>query len=213
MSTGQNGRSHDRPLKNHERRGGEEFRFRSRNRTLRHRCLLLWLLALPIAATAHRLDEYLQATLVAIEPGQIQLQLQLTPGVQVADAVLRLLDLNRDGRIDAEEAAAYADLVKSALTLQLDGRTVPLTVQAVDCPETAALRSGVGGIQIELNAASGSLAAGAHQLTFENRHQTNRSVFLVNALVPRSKDIVIGRQERNESQSRATIHFTCARSK
>jgi hypothetical protein len=178
------------------------------NFNLKRRVLLLWLLVIPLTATAHRLDEYLQATLVSIEPGHIQLQIHLTPGVQVADTVLRLLDLNQDGRIAAEEADAYADLVKSALSLKLDGRKLPLTLQAVECSEIATLRDGLGAIQIELSAKFGSLAAGAHQLTFENRHQTKRSVFLVNALLPRSKQIVIGRQERNENQSRATIHFT-----
>ena len=171
-------------------------------------CWLLGLMALQCTSNAHRLDEYLQATLVSIEPDRIRLQIQLTPGVQVAEPVLRLVDLNHDGRIAPEEADAYADLVKSSLSLKLDGRNLRLTVQVIESPEAADLRTGLGAIQIELSAAMESLTAGAHQLTFENRHQTNLSVFQVNAVLPRSKDVVIRRQERNEIQSRATIHFT-----
>ncbi len=45
--------------------------------------LLLALVALPSTADAHRLDEYLQATLVDIEPGVLRLRINLTPGVDI----------------------------------------------------------------------------------------------------------------------------------
>ena len=50
--------------------------------------IFLALLARPERAAAHQLDEYLQGTLVAIEPGEIRLQMNLTPGVAVAEKVL-----------------------------------------------------------------------------------------------------------------------------
>src|SRR5258707_1157601 len=43
--------------------------------------------AVPVV-DAHVLDEYLQSTLVAIEPGDIRLKINLTPGVEIADKVL-----------------------------------------------------------------------------------------------------------------------------
>src|SRR4051812_11720493 len=52
------------------------------------RYLILLLLALPCAVFGHQLDEYIEATLVAIEPGDIRLQINLTPGVEIADQVL-----------------------------------------------------------------------------------------------------------------------------
>ena len=45
--------------------------------------LLLALLAFPSAVFAHRDDQYLQATLVAIEPSGVRLQINLTPGVRL----------------------------------------------------------------------------------------------------------------------------------
>jgi len=59
--------------------------------------LLLGLVALPSSALAHQLDEYLQATLVSIEPGEIRLQINLTPGVAVAEQVLALVDRDHGG--------------------------------------------------------------------------------------------------------------------
>jgi hypothetical protein len=53
--------------------------------------------------SAHRLDEYLQSTLVAIEAGDVRLQINLTPGVAVAAQVLALIDRDRDGAISRKE--------------------------------------------------------------------------------------------------------------
>ena len=50
-------------------------------------------------AYAHVLDEYLQSTLVIIEPGDIRLSIHLTPGVEIADQVLAHIDQDRDGTI------------------------------------------------------------------------------------------------------------------
>ena len=47
---------------------------------------------------AHRLDEYLQATTIAVEKDHLVLQLRLTPGVAVARQVLASLDANGDAR-------------------------------------------------------------------------------------------------------------------
>ena len=58
------------------------------------RLVLTALLGLMGIATtyAHRLDEYLQATTIAIEPDHLTLQLRLIPGVAVATKVLAFVD-------------------------------------------------------------------------------------------------------------------------
>ena len=38
--------------------------------------------------SAHRRDEYLQAARLALDPGRVQIELDLTPGIAVADAIL-----------------------------------------------------------------------------------------------------------------------------
>src|SRR3954464_3799055 len=94
------------------------------------RYLLLWFLAavleFPGAALAHRLDEYLQATLVAIEPGEIRLQINLLPGIAVAEEVLAAIDRDRDGVISKSEGRAYADALRRELTVRLDERDLEL---------------------------------------------------------------------------------------
>jgi len=175
--------------------------------TLRCLPLLLALLAFPSPGFAHRLDEYLQATLVAIEPGGFRMQINLTPGVAIAEQVLALIDRDRDGVISTNEAAAYAELLKRDLIVQLDQRTVELKLIASNFAEPTELRTGLGIIQMEFSVTPGMLAAGRHELDFENRHLPAASVYLFNAAQPGSASVQITGQKRNENQSTGEITF------
>jgi hypothetical protein len=170
--------------------------------------LLLALLAFPSDVFAHRDDQYLQATLVAIEPSGIRLQINLTPGVAVAEQVIAQIDRDRDGAISKNEAAAYVKLLKRDLTLRVDGRKLELKLAASEFVSPAELRTGSGIIQMEFSAVSGPLAVGPHRLTLENRHLTTISVYLINAAQPRFAAVQITRQKRNENQSAGEIEFT-----
>jgi hypothetical protein len=169
--------------------------------------LLLALLAFPSAAFGHRDDQYLQATLVVIEPSEIRLQINLTPGVAVAEQVLARIDRDRDGAISKNEAAAYAQLLMRDLTLRVDGRKLELKLTASEFVEPAELRTGAGIIQLEFSAISGPLAAGVHRLILENRHLTAMSVYLINAAQPKFATVEITRQKRNRNQSIGEIDF------
>lgn len=171
---------------------------------------LLWLaLALsPATLPAHQLDEYLQATLVDIEPGQIRFSINLTPGVAVANRVLALVDADRDGLISTNELAAYAHLFKQDLVVRLDERPCELKASSCNNSGIPELRTGFGLIQIELLLTPGSLPRGAHRLTMENRHLPTNSAYLFNAAKPVSSSIQITAQHRNENQSTGAIEFT-----
>jgi hypothetical protein len=174
------------------------------------RGLLLWLV-LPSPALAHRLDEYLQATLVHIEPGEIRLQINLTPGVAVAEQVLALIDRDRDGKISTNEAAAYCELLKRDLRVRLDQNKVALKLTASSFSAPADLRTGWGIIQLEFSCSVGLLATGPHKLSLKNRHLPASSVYLFNAAQPASDSVRITSQKRNESQSTGEIEFTISR--
>lgn len=167
----------------------------------------LALLALPSALRAHQLDEYLQSTLVVIEPASIRLQMILTPGVAIAEKVMGLMDGNADGVLSTEEGAAYAALLKRDLHLQLDGRELELRLTQSAIPTPEELRSGAAILQMEFSATPGPLAAGTHALALENRHQAEMSVYLINAAKPRSAEVQIVKQMRNAKQSTVEIEF------
>jgi hypothetical protein len=177
-------------------------------RTLCRLTLLLAIVALPSAVFAHRDDQYLQATLVAIEPPGVRLQINLTPGVAVAEQMIAKIDRDRDGAISKHEAVAYAELLKRDLSLRMDGRKLELKLAASEFVPPAEIRTGSGTIQMEFSAISGLLAAGPHRLTLENRHLTAMSMYLINAAQPRFATVQITGPKRNANQSAGEIEFT-----
>ena len=169
--------------------------------------LLLWLW-LGTIASAHRLDEYLQATLVVIAPHDIRLQINFTPGVEVANKVLALLDRDGDGTISAREKASYAQSLQHDLAVQIDRHPVKLNLTASSFDEPGELRTGSGLIQLEYQVQPSPAAPGLHHLTLENRHLAELSVYLFNAAKPRSDSVRIISQKRNQNQSTGEIAFT-----
>ncbi len=167
-------------------------------------CLLV---ALATDATAHRLDEYLQATRVAVATNRVDLSIDLTPGVSVADQLLVVIDLDRDGRVSKEEGVAYAQRVLEDIQVGLDGKTVVPRLLETSFPKLAEIRSGHGVIRIKATASVGPLAAGPHALGLTNAHLPAISVYLVNALVPKDPAIKIGQQTRDELQKEYRLEF------
>ena len=177
-------------------------------RALYRLSLLVALLAVPSTVFAHRDDEYLQATLVTIEPNGILLQINLTPGIAVAEQVIARIDRDRDDVISADEASAYVESLTRDLTLRLDGRNVELKRTGSQFVSPEELRTGSGIIQIEFSTKLAALLSGTHKLTLENRHLATISVYLINAAQPRLATIQITGQKRNDNQSVGEIEFT-----
>jgi hypothetical protein len=161
-------------------------------------CAAIVLLGAP--ASAHRLDEYLQATLLSIEKDRVQVSMRLTPGVAVSAFVLAGIDNNADGVISETEGLAYAERVLRDVSLKVDGQVAKLRLVSVKFPGVEEMREGLGEIQMEFSA--GLLRSGRdRRLVFENHHQMGMSAYLVNCLAPREPDIRIVAQNRNEQQS------------
>lgn len=166
---------------------------------------LLGLVSIP--ALAHRLDEYLQATIFSIEPGSAQATMRLVPGVAVAPAVIAGIDRNHDGVLSSEEQHRYAEAVLTDLQLEEDGSRLPLQLISATFPSIDLMKQGTG--EIELRFAAGlAVARGEHQLTFANHHQSGISVYLVNSLVPQNKNLQLESQKRNQNQSFYQVTLT-----
>ena len=159
------------------------------------------------AASAHRRDEYLQATRVAIDPDRIEVELDLTPGIAVAEQVLAEIDADGNRSISDAEARAYLDRVLGGMAVDLDG--TPLPLQRVDShvPEVAAMLSGDGTIRLHAAAALPRVSAGTHHLRYRNSHRSDIGAYLVNALVPASDRVDVVSQRRDLAQRDATIEY------
>ena len=170
------------------------------------RFLAAILLLLPATGSAHRLDEYLQATLLSVESERIEASVRLVPGVAVSSAVIANIDANGDGMFSDAEQQTYALRVLRDLSLSIDNQPLELRLISANFPTPAEMMHGLGEIDLELTA---DLPAGDanRRLRFENHFQNNRAVYLVNCLVSRDKNIRIGAQTRNENQSSYQLDF------
>ncbi len=168
---------------------------------------LLCAFASQATAAAHALDEYVQAAQVALAPDGVSVELRLTPGVFVADRVFALIDVDGDGQISTAEEQAYAQRVMQDVALEVDGRRAPLALKGVEFPSRQEMKGGVGAIRLRLAAEADLGAAGEHRLSFRNEHLPELGAYLVNALVPTTSEIKIGKQERDPLQHELRLSF------
>jgi hypothetical protein len=66
-------------------------------------------LLLSKAASAHRIDEYLQATIFSLGENRVQASMRMIPGIQVSASVIAAIDANGDGDFSEAEKRAYAE--------------------------------------------------------------------------------------------------------
>jgi hypothetical protein len=171
------------------------------------RIALAMAVAASCAVSAHRLDEYLQATKLDIDLTRVELQLELTPGVDVADAVIADIDRDRNGVLSAGEQSAYAGRVLKAIELELDGAPLGIHLTSSSFPELESLRGGEGIIQLRLTAALARQDPATHHLFFRNTHRRDMAVYLANALVPGNARIEITAQRHDTTQSELAIDY------
>jgi HupE / UreJ protein len=158
------------------------------------------------AAFAHRIDEYLQATIFSLEEGRVQAAMRLIPGVLVAPMVITHIDENGDGAFSDAEKRAYSQRVLDDLTITADGNTVRPKLVSWSFPQPAEMREGLGEIHIEYSIdvpASGS----ERSLLVANHHLNGRSVYLMNALTPKDPGMQLLTQKRNRQQSLYELEY------
>ena len=156
------------------------------------------------SASAHRLDEYLQGSLISVEKNRLQVQMTLTPGVAVFPVLIRSIDTDADGVISEKEQRAYAEQVLHDLSLVIDGERRAPQLLSVRFSTVDEMKEGRGEIQLEIQFNFGAdlpLGGRARKVVFENHHQSQIAAYQVNCLVPRDPNIRIAAQKRNYLQS------------
>ena len=170
--------------------------------------LVAFLIALGGAAplSAHRLDEYLQALRVDVRTDGIVVELDLTPGANLAADVVAALDTNADGAIEPSEADAYVAGVIQSLEVSVDDRPVALGLVSQNMPSVDDVAAGSGVINLMVRA-DVDQARGRHRLRLSNGYRSDVGVYLANALRPDSRAITIASQARDPRQQTLTIDY------
>jgi hypothetical protein len=168
-------------------------------------CLVLAMFA--TAASAHRLDEYLQATRIDVEVDRIDLDIDLTPGAAVARGIVETIDLDADGTLSKKETTEYAAKVIRSLYLTMDGRSLNVALLDVSFPAIDEMWRGEGVIRLRARAAEPVVNEGRHRVDFRNDHRADIGVYLVNALLPGDERIHITGQSRDMLQRQVSVDY------
>ena len=174
---------------------------------MKHGFWVSWMLVVASQATAHRLDEYLQATRIGVSTNRIEISIDLTPGIAIADRLWAKIDRNGDGQLSEEETVAYTGRVLKDVRVRLDEETLTLSLSHASFPDFHAVQGGLGVIRIKTTAPVETLKAGKHVLDITNGHLPAMSVYLVNALIPECKTIEITKQTRDRLQKHHRMEF------
>jgi hypothetical protein len=161
----------------------------------------------PAVAVAHRLDEYLQATRIAVERREVVVEVDLTPGASVAGTILSRIDQDNDGAMTPHEAESYGRQVVADLALTVNGQAAPLRLTEVEAAPPAEMLEGIGTIRLRAVAPLDSDLPARLDLRFRNDHAPDGSVYLVNALKPGDRRLQLDRQMRDASQREIALEY------
>lgn len=167
---------------------------------------ILLALTAALPAVAHRLDEYLQATIVSVTKHEVRAEMTLTPGSAIFSKLFAFVDTNADGAISEAEQCTYAGRVLNDLSVKLDGARVTPQLISIRFPALDEMKDGRGEIQLDFKAALPT-SRGPRKLTIENRHLRQLSVYQVNCLVPDDPDIRIAAQYRDYEQTQYELDY------
>jgi hypothetical protein len=168
--------------------------------------LVLLAAVIVLPAFAHRLDEYLQGTILSVEKNRVNAQVTLIPGVTVFPTLIAEIDRDADGTISEAEQHAYAGRFLHDIAIAIDGHPLTPRLLSLQFPAIEEMREGRGEIDIAFDADL-PVGAGNRKLTLENRHQSRIAAYQVNCLVSRDPDIRLVAQHRNYSQSSYALEF------
>jgi hypothetical protein len=165
----------------------------------------------PSAAMAAAVDEVAQGAELTLRPGEVRLQLDISPGALVAESVLRQLDADGDALISDREARAFGRLVLDQIDLTLDDRAAAWRLETVTAPPYENVRSGAGVIKIQAVARRAD-REGVHTLTFENRYDPAPTQAKANVLVqPGRWRYEVAGETQGADGRRLTIYYESAR--
>ncbi|MDB5441520.1 MAG: hypothetical protein JWM33_3947 [Caulobacteraceae bacterium] len=144
--------------------------------------LALLVAAIPGLVAAHPIDEIVQGAYLTLSPGQVGLELDLTPGPEIAAGVLAALDANGDKKISATEARAFALEVLKASSLSLDGKRAVWNVEKVVAPPYSNLLIGADTLKIYATAKRPEVK-GPHSFDYRNSFQPAKSQWTANVFL------------------------------
>lgn len=168
---------------------------------------LLLLLPRSLPAAAHPLDEFYQVTFISVGPNSVSLIVELYAGILAAPQVIAQIDADADGQFSAAEQQAYVEQFVGDVTLTLDDASVSLRIDRHEFSPLLEVQAGSGVIRFFLTGDIAGTEPGPHRLFYDNNHQPERSLYIVNAISDDPQQVEITAQERDVLQKSVTLEL------
>lgn len=167
---------------------------------------------IPALAAAHPEHEVVQGAYLTLAGGTVQLELDLSPGPEVAAAFVRTLDANNDKHVTDAEAHAFAVRVLGQSSLTLDGDDGQWTLSRVETPTYEALTK--EGATLKIHAAAPRAETGGnHVLTYDNRYNPAESRCVANVFLTQTTGWAheVTGQQHGPDGRRLTVRYVTTR--
>jgi hypothetical protein len=166
---------------------------------------------IPGWALAHPVDEVMQGAYLTLAPGRVELLLEMTPGADVADAVLGALDADGNRIVTLGEARTFARQVLDKSALTLDGVEVPWVMLSVTVPSYDVLAQSDDLLRIEASAVRAD-KMGAHVLSCNNAYVPATILRFANIFLRSDGNwtYAVTGQDSSEDGSALTVEYTAA---
>ena len=179
---------------------------------MRGRTLATLLAALPALAAAHSADGVSRTAYLTLAPGELRLELAVTPGHGTGAELVASIDADGDETLTDPETRAWAERELARSELTLDGAPAAWTLEGVEVPPMGALAADAGSVVIHARASRPG-SAGPRVLRYRGGDTPGASRWTANVFVaPEAKDShAVTGQARGDGGRTLTVRYVVDR--
>ncbi|HEX9924622.1 MAG TPA: hypothetical protein VGD99_18335 [Anaerolineae bacterium] len=170
--------------------------------------MIALVLIFPAVALAHPLDEFYQVTYIKMAPNRISMTIELYSGVLIGPYIESLIDTDQDQFFSEAERHAYVERFIGDVTFEIDHEPIQLTATRLEFPDPLDVRAGVGLIRFKLVTDLPADHRGAHEFFYENHHQLDIGVYVVNVLGGDPRWMQLTHKDRDVFQTSLRVKYT-----
>ncbi len=138
---------------------------------------------------------------------RVSIEVELYPGLLVAEEFVAALDADGDGMISEDEALAYVrGLVGSSMHARFGASEVTLRLERVRCAPFEALRASDGTLVFELSADAPS-TDGVREVAVSYSHAPAHSTVQLSVTLPLEEPVLVEQIDRTADGSTLTVRY------
>ena len=139
--------------------------------------LFLFLFFSSRPAHAHPADLYAHTITVKLTQTDVQVEWKIKPGLLLVNFIWNEMDVDQDGSVSEEEGRDWSESRLEQLTVTVDGKSLPLTVDSIKVPSTLqAFQAGEEFLIFELFAGLNQNTNNTQHIVVENDWESSKAI-------------------------------------